>query len=45
MLVLAGFAAVTFCCALLFPNRPEELRPELWALAPAGSAAVPAAAE
>jgi MFS family permease len=31
MLVLAGFAAVTFACALFFPNRPEELRPELWA--------------
>jgi MFS family permease len=38
MLVLAAFAALTFGCALLFPNRPEELRPELWA-------AVPAAAE
>lgn len=31
MLVLAGFGAVTFACALLFPNRREELRPELWA--------------
>lgn len=31
MLVLAGFGAVTFLCALLFPDRPEELQPELWA--------------
>ncbi|MCW8087769.1 MFS transporter [Sabulicella glaciei] len=30
MLVLAGVAAVTLLCALFFPNRPEELRPELW---------------
>ncbi len=38
MLVLAGFGAVTFICALAFPNRPEELRPELWAKAqPAGA--------
>ncbi len=34
MLVLAAVAAVTLCCALLFPNRTEELRPELWARAP-----------
>ena len=33
MLVLAGVGAVTFVCALFFPNRPEELRPELWAAA------------
>ena len=44
MLVLAGFGAVTFICALAFPNRPEELRPELWAQAQPGGA-VPAAAE
>ncbi len=31
LLVLAAFAAVTLACALLFPDRPEELRPELWA--------------
>jgi MFS family permease len=31
LLVLAAFAVVTFACALLFPDRPEELRPELWA--------------
>ena len=30
-LVLAAFAGVTLACALLFPDRPEELRPELWA--------------
>lgn len=34
MLVLAGVGAVTLFCALLFPNRREELRPELWAEAP-----------
>jgi cyanate permease len=43
LLVLAGFGAVTFVCALMFPNRPEELQPELWARHPA--AVVPAAAE
>ncbi len=41
VLVMAGFAAVTLCCALLFPDRPEELRPELWDSA----SALPAAAE
>lgn len=30
-LVLAAFAVVTLGCALFFPDRPEELRPELWA--------------
>jgi MFS family permease len=46
LLVLACFGAVTFICALLFPNRPEELRPELWAQAPeARGAAGPVAAE
>jgi len=29
--VLAGFAGVTLVCALFFPDRQEELRPELWA--------------
>jgi MFS family permease len=43
LVVLAGFGAVTFVCALVFPNRPEELQPELWASHPA--AALPAAAE
>lgn len=30
-LVLAAAALVTLGCALVFPDRPEELRPELWA--------------
>jgi MFS family permease len=30
-LVLAAFSVVTLGCALFFPNRPEELAPELWA--------------
>jgi len=30
MLVLAAVAVITVGCALFFPNRPEELRPELW---------------
>jgi MFS family permease len=29
-LVMAALAVVTFLCALAFPDRPEELRPELW---------------
>ena len=29
-LVLAGFAVVTLLCALFFPDRREELQPELW---------------
>jgi MFS family permease len=33
MVVLAGVASVTLACALWFPNRPEELRPELWSQA------------
>jgi len=32
-LVLAGFSVVTLGCALFFPDRKEELRPELWAAA------------
>jgi MFS family permease len=32
-LVLAAFAVVTLLCALFFPDRPEELKPELWATA------------
>jgi MFS family permease len=38
-LVLSGFSIVTLACALFFPDRKEELRPELWAQI------VPAAAE
>lgn len=34
-LVLAAVALVVLGCALLFPDRPEELRPELWAAVPA----------
>ena len=47
MLVLAGFAVIILVCALAFPNRPEELQPELWARrAPGtGRAAPPVAAE
>ncbi len=30
MLVLAVVATITLGCALFFPDRPEELRPELW---------------
>lgn len=29
-LVMAGFGVVTLACALVFPDRPEELQPELW---------------
>ena len=36
LLILAACSAVTLGCALLFPDRPEELQPELW------GAAVPA---
>lgn len=37
LVVLAGFSGVTLLCALFFPDRREELRPELWqpAAAPA----------
>ncbi len=31
--LLAGFSTVTLGCALFFPNREEELQPELWAVA------------
>ena len=41
-LVLAGFALVTLLCAFAFPDRREELEPELWAKASPGRAAVPA---
>jgi MFS family permease len=34
LLVLSGFGAITFLCALSFPDRREELAPELWAQAP-----------
>jgi MFS family permease len=31
LVVLGAFATVTLVCALFFPDRKEELRPELWA--------------
>ncbi|WP_421996193.1 MFS transporter [Roseococcus sp.] len=40
MVVLSGFGMVTLVCAFWFPNRPEELKPELW-----NASAVPAPAE
>jgi MFS family permease len=43
-LVLAGFGVVTLGCALAFPDRREELRPELWAEA-SGVARMVVAAE
>jgi MFS family permease len=36
--VLAVFSLVTLGCALFFPNRKEELEPELWAEAPSAAA-------
>jgi cyanate permease len=33
--VLAAVAAVVLGCALAFPDRPEELAPERWGMAPA----------
>jgi MFS family permease len=36
--VLAVFSVVTLGCALFFPNRKEELQPELWADALLGAA-------
>jgi len=36
-LVLAIFSVTTLACALFFPNRKEELEPELWAAASAQS--------
>ena len=35
VLVMAAFAAITLGCALLFPDRREELHPELWTTDPA----------
>lgn len=39
LLALAVFAVVTLVAALAFPNRPEELQPELWSRAGAAAAA------
>jgi len=43
ILVLACFGVLILLCALFFPDRREELNPELWALA--GASPTPAAAE
>jgi predicted MFS family arabinose efflux permease len=45
VLVLAAFGVVTLGCALAFPDRKEELHPELWALAGGRPGRVPAPAE
>ena len=42
MLVLSVVAVVTIGCALAFPNRKEELQPELWPRAEPSGAAVAA---
>lgn len=42
MIVLAAVATVTLVCAFAFPNRREELTPELWAVAPEAKAAAAA---
>jgi MFS family permease len=44
MLVLGAFSAVILVCALAFPDRKEELNPELWERVPPAAAAQPAAA-
>ena len=41
IVVLAGFALVTLACALFFPDRREELRPELWSAVPAPGRVAP----
>ena len=35
LVVLAAVSAITLACALFFPDREEELKPELWSVAPA----------
>jgi MFS family permease len=37
IIVLGVFALVTLACAFAFPDRPEELAPERWALHPAAA--------
>jgi MFS family permease len=44
-LVLAAFAVITLVCAMFFPDRPEELAPEMWAEAVPVSNGMAAAAE
>jgi MFS family permease len=41
LMVLSAFGVVTLLCALFFPDRKEELRPELW-VRPASGAVSPA---
>ncbi|HJU17114.1 MAG TPA: MFS transporter [Stellaceae bacterium] len=36
-LMMAGLGVVTLLCALAFPDRTEELRPELWGTVPAAA--------
>lgn len=45
MLVLGAVATVTLVCALAFPNRREELNPEMWAKAPEAAPGRAVAAE
>ncbi len=45
LLVLAVFALITMACALFFPDRPEELAPELWERASTDRVLAPVAAE
>ena len=40
--VLGLFATVTLLCAIFFPNRKEELKPELWTRTAPGAAPAPA---
>ncbi len=44
-MALAAFAVVTLACACFFPDRPEELEPELWARTTGAPALVPSPAE
>jgi MFS family permease len=44
-LVMAAFGTVTLGCALFFPDRKEELHPELWAMAEGAITVGVAAAE
>ena len=41
MVVLAAIGGITLFCALFFPDREEELRPELWARSSAAPGAAP----
>ena len=42
-LILAAVGCVTLACALAFPDRREELAPDMWAQAPEAAPAVAAA--